>query len=110
MKFKKNTAKNNTVERTVVVSLRELTRLGDGRALRAKLLKEVQHATSVVVDFDGFDVRDSSVLACLVEALELAHRHGVGFFLTSVSGEIRRMLDLFRLTALFPVINPPVRG
>lgn len=90
---------------TAVLTLKGLIGTGSGCELRDNLLGAVRSAQTVIIDFTGADVRDSSILACLVEGLQIARKRGVDFFLTSLSEEAERILVLFRLHRVFKVVD-----
>ena len=48
---------------------------------------------------------DSSGIACLVEALQVARNHGANLGLLSVSTQAMRALELARLDTVFPILN-----
>lgn len=105
-----NTQKIQFNERSVAGAIKVLSLKSmidgpfDGK-LHDRLLNEVERTGAVVADFAGAEVRDSSIFACLVEGLQLARRYGVDFFLASVTKDTVRMLRLFRLTDLFPIVG-----
>ena len=92
---------------TVVLRLAGDSCKDNARSLRTRLLNEIENAGTVIVDFTGVDKCDSSVIACLVEGLQVARRRGTAFCLASLNARAERMLELFRLRPLFPVVRRP---
>ncbi len=92
-------------ENEIIFVLRDEVARTNGGELRRHLLDNVRRTRRLIVDCGGADARDTSILACLVEALHLARCLGVEFQLSRVSGEIQRIFDLFRLRPLFPVVD-----
>ncbi|MTJ83929.1 MAG: STAS domain-containing protein [Telmatospirillum sp.] len=69
--------------------------------LRRELLDRVADGDPVVVDLAQVSYIDSSGIACLVEAYQMARRHGLRFALAAVSPAALRVLRLARLDEVF---------
>jgi anti-sigma B factor antagonist len=70
---------------------------------RELLLATVGGARKVLVDLSGVSYIDSSGVASLVEAYQLARKSGVTFALVSVNASARRVLQLARLDKVFTI-------
>ncbi len=73
--------------------------------IRKILLETVAGRRNVVVDLSEVTYIDSSGIACLVEALQMARNHGANLGLLSVSTQAMRALGLARLDIVFPILN-----
>ena len=73
--------------------------------IRKILLETVAGRRNVVVDLSEVTYIDSSGIACLVEALQMARNHGANLGLLSVSTQAMRALGLARLDIVFPLLN-----
>ena len=69
--------------------------------LRELLLEQVGRGRPVVVDLSGVAYIDSSGIASLVEAFQIARKAGSAFGLASVSEPALRVLRLARLDPVF---------
>ncbi len=72
---------------------------------RKILLETVAGKRNVFVDLSNVTYIDSSGIACLVEALQMARNHGANLGLLSVSTQAMRVLELARLDMVFPILN-----
>ncbi len=86
-----------------VVSLSGDIDLQQSPKAREVLLAAVGQGDPVVVDLSGVDYIDSSGVASLVEAFQLAKRGGVAFSLAAVHPSALRVLQLARLDRVFTI-------
>ncbi len=78
--------------------------------IRHILLEAVAGMRNVLVDLSEVTYIDNSGIACLVEALQMARKHGAEFGLISVNTQAMRLLELARLNTVFPILNDvPIR-
>ncbi len=70
---------------------------------RQVLLDCVGQGKRVLVDLSGVDYIDSSGVASLVEAFQLARKSGQEFALVAVNDAPRRVLELARLDKVFTI-------
>ncbi len=78
--------------------------------IRKILLEAVAGKRNVFVDLSRVTYIDSSGIACLVEALQMARKHGAAFGLISVNTQAMSLLELARLNTVFPILNNvPIR-
>lgn len=73
--------------------------------IRKILLEAVAGKRDVFVDLSKVTYIDSSGIACLVEALQIARDHGANLGLLSVSLQTLRVLELARLDMVFPILD-----
>ena len=73
--------------------------------IRKILLEAVAGKRDVFVDLSKVTYIDSSGIACLVEALQIARDHGANLGLLSVSLQTLRVLELARLDMVFPILG-----
>ncbi len=71
--------------------------------IRKILLKAVAGMRNVLVDLSEVTYIDNSGIACLVEALQMARKHGAELGLISVNTQAMRLLELARLNTIFPI-------
>lgn len=71
--------------------------------LRKVLMELMLDQREVVVDLSRVDYIDSSGIASLVEAYQMARRNGSRFTLASVSAAALRVLQLARLDKVFAI-------
>jgi anti-sigma B factor antagonist len=77
---------------------------------RQVLLDGIEKGKSIFVDMSGVTYIDSSGVASLVEAFQLAKRRGLGFALVEVSAAARRVLQLARLDKVFVIHDTLAEG
>ena len=70
---------------------------------RALLLELVQGGRRVLVDLSAVSYLDSSGVASLIEAYQLARKRGAGFALVAPTPAARRVLELARLDRVFTI-------
>jgi anti-sigma B factor antagonist len=97
------------VDGTAVIALTGDVDLQSSPAVRQKLLGCFEDQTKVVVDLSGVTYIDSSGVASLVEAFQMARKKGGAFALVSVSPQVMRVLSLARLDKVF-TIHPTVEA
>ena len=88
-----------------VIALRGSVDLEPSSRIRKALLETVSNKRDVLVDLSQVNYLDSSGIACLVEALQLAREHGAELGLVSVSTQAMRVLQLANLDKVFPISN-----
>lgn len=71
--------------------------------IRKVLLSAVEQGDWVLVDMAEVNYIDSSGIACLIEALQLARKNGVDLALLSVNPQAMRVLELARLDTVFSI-------
>ncbi len=77
---------------------------------RKVLLDGIAQGKSVLVDMAGVTYIDSSGVASLVEAFQVAKRGGSGFALAAVSPAALRVLQLARLDKVFVIHDTLAEG
>lgn len=87
----------------LVVRLEGDVDLEHSARIRDLLLDQVAAGKDVLVDLSAVDYIDSSGIASLVEALQLAHDKGTDLMLVSVSQQAMRVLRLARLDMVFAI-------
>ena len=88
---------------SVIVALVGEIDLEQSPRAREVLLESVARERDVLVDLAEVRYIDSSGVASLVEALQVARRNGTGFALLSVSPAALRVLELARLDTVFAI-------
>jgi anti-sigma B factor antagonist len=88
---------------TVVVSFQGEVDLEHSPRAREVLLECVERGKPVLVDLSGVAYIDSSGVASLVEAFQLARRKGTDFALAEVNPAALRVLELARLDKVFTI-------
>ena len=74
------------------------------------LLDGIDQGKSVFVDMSGVTYIDSSGVASLVEAFQLAKQQGSGFALVAVNPAALRVLQLARLDKVFVIHDTLAEG
>jgi anti-sigma B factor antagonist len=97
------------VDGVAVVALQGDVDLQSSPAVRQQLLACFDSHTRVVVDLSGVTYIDSSGVASLVEAFQLARKKNGTFALVNVSTAVMRVLSLARLDRVF-TIHPTVEA
>ena len=77
---------------------------------RQVLLNGIAQGKNVLVDMSGVTYIDSSGVASLVEAFQLAKRGGSGFALVGVTPAALRVLQLARLDKVFVIHSSLAEG
>lgn len=77
---------------------------------REVLLDSVGRQRDVLVDLSAVTYIDSSGVASLVEAFQLAKRKSTGFALVSVNSAALRVLELARLDKVFTIYQTLADG
>ena len=77
---------------------------------RQVLLEGIAQGNSVLVDMSGVTYIDSSGVASLVEAFQIAKRRGSGFALVAVNPAALRVLQLARLDKVFVIHGTLAEG
>jgi anti-sigma B factor antagonist len=89
----------------IVVRLEGDVDLENSPRAREVLLDCVGRGKPVVVDMSGVGYMDSSGVASLVEAFQLARRKDTGFGLAALTDGARRVLELARLDRVFHIFD-----
>jgi len=95
---------------TAVVSIAGDVDLESSPKVRAALLDCVGTRRAVLVDLSGVSYIDSSGVASLVEAFQLARKSKTRFALASLSDAARRVLELARLDKVFAIHESVAEG
>ena len=95
---------------TVVVSVHGEIDLQHSPQLRKHLIGLMVKVCPVVVDMAGVDYIDSSGVASLVEAYQMARKNGTRFVLAMVSARALRVLQLARLDKVFVLADTVEAG
>lgn len=95
---------SKTAEATVVALSGEVD-LSQSPALRKALMDLMFEKRTVVVDLSGVTYIDSSGIAGLVEAYQMARKNATGFTLAAASDPVRRVLQLARLDKVFAMAD-----
>ena len=90
---------------TSVVSLGGDVDLNHSPALRKVLMDLMFERRAVVVDLAAVTYVDSSGVAALVEAYQMARRNETDFVLAAISDPVRRVLQLARLDRVFALAD-----
>lgn len=86
-----------------VVELKGEVDLHFSPGLRDQLLSELDDGHPVLVDLGEVGYMDSSGIASLVEAYQLARNNDLDFGLVGVKGPVLQVLQLARLDKVFPI-------
>jgi len=70
---------------------------------REQILRQVNDNHSVLIDLSAVDYIDSSGVASLVEAFQIANKNQLEFSLVGVSETVMQVLQLSRLDHVFPI-------
>jgi anti-sigma B factor antagonist len=97
------------VDGVAVVALEGDVDLQSSPSVRQQLLACFENHTRVVVDLSGVTYIDSSGVASLVEAFQVARKKSGTFSLVNVSSAVMRVLSLARLDRVFS-IHPSVEA
>ena len=88
---------------TIIASLVGEVDLEQSPKARELLLGAVGRGRRVLVDLSGVSYIDSSGVASLVEAFQLARKNGTQFALVAVNAAALRVLELARLDRVFTI-------
>ncbi len=94
----------------VIASLGGDVDLENSPRARELLLECVGRGKKVLVDLSGVSYIDSSGVASLVEAFQLAKRNRTDFALVSVNASALRVLELARLDKVFTIHDSVADG
>ncbi len=89
-------------EATVIVFEGSLD-LSCGRKVREILVELVTRARELIIDLSGVVTADSVLAANLAEAAQLARARSASIVLRGVAPAIQKILELARLSQIFPV-------
>ncbi len=87
----------------LIVSFKGDVDLEQSPKAREVLLDCVERGSKILVDLSGVSYIDSSGVASLVEAFQVAKKQGKGFALVSVNVSALRVLQLARLDKVFTI-------
>ena len=93
------------IDGTMVMSLAGDVDLNQSPALRKALMEVMFLHRAVVVDLSAVTYVDSSGIAGLVEAYQMARKNGTRFVLAAISDPVRRVLQLARLDRVFTLAD-----
>ena len=88
---------------TLVISFQGEVDLEHSPVARGVLLEGIGLGKEVLVDLSEVSYIDSSGVASLVEAFQVARRNGTQFALVSINVAARRVLELARLDKVFVI-------
>ncbi|CAA7618339.1 Anti-sigma factor antagonist [Magnetospirillum sp. LM-5] len=94
----------------VVVTLEGEIDLQRSPAVRKQLMELMFDSRDVVVDLSGVAYIDSSGIASLVEAYQMARKNNTRFVLAAVSQPAMRVLQLARLDKVFALAETVAAG
>ncbi len=93
------------IDGTVVVSLAGEVDLQHSPSVRKQLMELMFDRRDVLVNMEAVDYIDSSGIASLVEAYQMARRNATRFVLVAVSQPALRVLQLARLDKVFTLAD-----
>lgn len=88
-----------------VVALSGDVDLSYSPVLRKALMELMFEKKTVVVELSGVTYIDSSGVAGLVEAYQMARKNGTAFTLAALGDPVRRVLQLARLDRVFTIAD-----
>ncbi len=91
---------------SLLVDLQGHVDLEHADGVRAALLGCIEKKCDIKVSLAAVDYIDSSGIATLVEAFQLAKENGTAFVLAAVSAQALRVLKLARLDTVFTILDP----
>ncbi len=94
----------------VIVALEGEIDLQRSPAVRKMLMELMFDSRDVVVDLSGVAYIDSSGVASLVEAYQMARKNGTRFVLAAISAPAMRVLQLARLDKVFAMADTVEAG
>jgi anti-sigma B factor antagonist len=94
-----------TIGESSIVTLTGDVDLRHSPTLRKALMELMFDRRPVVVDLSGVTYVDSSGIAGLVEAYQMARKNGTTFALAAISDPVRRVLQLARLDRVFTITD-----
>ena len=90
-------------EEATVIAFEGALDLSCGRKVREILVEWVNRARELVIDLSGVATADSVLAANLAEAAQLARARSASIVLLGVAPAIQKILELARLSQIFPV-------
>ncbi|MBI3445258.1 MAG: STAS domain-containing protein [Magnetospirillum sp.] len=96
-------------DKASIIALSGEVDLRQSPVLRKALMELMLQRCHVVVDLSAVEYIDSSGIAGLVEAYQMARKNGTAFVLAAISDPVRRVLQLARLDRVF-TISDSVEG
>lgn len=98
------------IDGAVVVALSGEVDLQHSPSVRKHLMELMFERRPVIVDLGAVAYIDSSGIASLVEAYQLARKNGTRFILAAVSAPAMRVLQLARLDKVFALADTVEAG
>ncbi|AVM73089.1 STAS domain-containing protein [Magnetospirillum gryphiswaldense] len=98
------------IDGAVVVALSGEVDLQHSPSVRKHLMDLMFERRPVVVDMASVDYIDSSGIASLVEAYQMARKNGTRFILAAISAPAMRVLQLARLDKVFALADTVEAG
>lgn len=95
----------STIGEATIVALSGDVDLRHSPTLRKALMELMFDRRPVVVDLSGVTYVDSSGIAGLVEAYQMARKNGTRFILAAISAPAMRVLQLARLDKVFALAD-----
>ena len=89
----------------IVLHLTGEVDLSNSSIVRSALLKILKDSKSVIVDFTNLEYIDSSGMATLVEALNIAKSSKLSLIIVGTNGAPKQVLELTRLNQVFTIID-----
>jgi anti-sigma B factor antagonist len=71
---------------------------------------QARRPTRLIIDLGGVPYMDSSGVATLVEAMQIARRSGGKLVLCSMQAKVRSIFEIARLDMVFSIVNSPTEG
>ena len=87
----------------IVLALEGEFDLSSSPKVRESLLANLNKRKDLLMDLSAVSYIDSSGIACMVEALQLAQQRALKFGCVHISQAVRKVLTLARLDQVFPI-------
>lgn len=94
----------------VIVTFRGEIDLEHSPTARDVLLEGLKKGRTMIVDMSGVNVIDSSGVASLLEAFQLARKKGMDFYIAAVTPPVFRVFRLARLETVFEIVDSVDQG
>ncbi|HER25838.1 MAG TPA: anti-sigma factor antagonist [Rhodospirillales bacterium] len=95
---------------TVIVTFSGEIDLEHSPKAREVLLDGLDKGRSMIVDMSGVNVIDSSGVASLLEAFQLARNKGMDFYIAAITDPVFRVFKLARLETVFDIVDSVADG
>jgi len=93
----------NEVEGRLLLKLEGDVDLARCATIRKRLLGAVAQGKDLLVDLSAVTYLDSSGVASLIEAMQVANKNGTALRLFAASSQVMRVFELARLDQVFPM-------